>query len=579
MTSIDEADDEVVKHTPPPRSLSPSKPALKEHSRRDSLASASQVSFDDPSNSSLHPHRRPHSVSFSDQASESSLSQYNVTPTSSKTSQAHAAATSANKRQSKVMVGNGGSQVRVQANGTQQNTGSPQRKASITEKAAALASNMHLKEPDVRSPNIEAAAAAKRSSLQNANQSDGPAAHHYRTLAYGVGDEHKLSEAALNEHNSSVNGGSKPVEAVSDDEDTISMTSESSWKRERDSRPKMGFSMREFSKEEETVTPKVVEVKEPSALNPITEVSHHPTAATTKPSTRPTSALVKTRPQSPKPIRSPTPNGAVKPSTVKSATPAATVLKRTPSTSSFERERPQSTQGSAFKMKSLRDQQPQQLQYSSVGDFSEPQQPAQHRTFRSRFADSDSEDEGPVRSSGAAAKSNNRFSLRQEVATPQAHYQGMGVEEQLPEKKRGFFSRSKPSKILDQQHPQHQGYKVQALNEAMQKASYHPSTYTSDLHGDDDDLNSITNANTLANSGSNYNRRVVNPVAAGAARASAKPDGLLTLRAGNNQQHRSDGLLTLRTGHNQHHRSDSDQGAVLGKKKKFRGLRKVFGLS
>lgn len=318
-----------------------------------------------------------------------------------------------------------------------------ERKPSVTETAASAAAKKHSPKKTVnKAPSNQAAAAAK-SSAQKIES-----AHHYRAIAYGDDEATpaaaatnavaatpaptptptKLTEAAVAQHNvahahaAKTNGRlhearfaerPNPID-YSDDDDTISMNSESSWRRTRDTnRPMVGFSMRGLRNaepEQTVVEPKELkegedekEVKEAEVLADVkneTEGHHVPLPAAAAPPPvsilkKPSAKFKETKPGKP-PVIKALPKPAAPP-------PAYSqhVLKRTPSNSSFERDR--GAPSSAFKMMSLRDPaaRPNGSAQSASGMGMSAGMAASvgagygassgGRMFRSRFADSDSD--------------------------------------------------------------------------------------------------------------------------------------------------------------------------------------------
>lgn len=494
VPSIEEGP-EPIKHIPPPRSLSPSKPALKDSSRTASVTSATGEDFLSPNT----PYVKHHSVSFSDHPSDDSLSHStSTTPATSRESRqsiiiakqpipgaassakkeraARAAANSAatsvtSKRQSVTGApkqANGSKPVRkpsvtetaataaakIHTPPVVKKTDGLQRKPSVTETAASTASKKHAKQPEVRETAPQAAAAAKTSALQNSSSM----AHHYRAIAYDEEPEVPLTEAAVDKHNTTEVGFKdtedlipEPVE-FSDDEDTISMNSESSWKRSREDRPRMSLSLRDLKSEPEPVPESFPEPKQSdSSLAAISEDgvdnAAPPPAA---PIVIPTSILKK-----PSSARAGA-NGAKKP-VKKVQTPASPtkpnggaskdynhlVLKRTPSNSSFERD-PTASARSGFKMMSMRDERLSVGPGFSGGAHNHHNPPiaasAQPRSYGSRFADSDSDDDLP-----RTARPGNRTSLRDPVSftSPVAAPAAQASTAEPPHKKKGFFSKYK----------------------------------------------------------------------------------------------------------------------------------------
>lgn len=477
-------DSEPIKHNPPPRSLSPSKPSLKDHSRTGSIGSL--VSSDEGNTAtSLQPHPAPvkrHSVSFSDQPSESSLSQYASNVTTPATSRESRQSFIIPKQPATARNPNAGINTgqRAGPHAPNRQSGLPSksnpavsvtRKSSITETAASAAAKMHAKQPIEKRPNAQATAAAKLSSERNNNS------HHYRAIAFEEEPhENKLTEAAVTKLNANGVNGKSTEDLIADpaefsDDDTISMNSDSSWRRPRAPRHKMGFSVRDHEDEPKSVDPKsalaspILIVKEPktqgASLGAMPEEDVIPIPTST---VAPASILKK-----PSARLGPDP-----PRVVRSQAPAkALVLKRTPSTSSFERG--PSGSSSAFKMMSLRDQP-----IGGGGGFSRGSGPPgtaapSSRMMGSRFADSDSEDEGYSRSARTAAPPPNRMSLRTNGPSPnnRAHQGGRSrptapavtavaapaaaaAHNDSNSKKTGMFGRIKQERVSSLPPPPHQ---------------------------------------------------------------------------------------------------------------------------
>lgn len=341
-----------------------------------------------------------------------------------------------------------------------------QRKPSLTETAASAAAKKHAKKPETKTPNVEAAAAAKTSSQLKDKEA---ASHHYRAIAFDEDPvDTKLTEAAVKKHNSTEVGFKDTADLIpdavefSEDEDTISMNSDSSWKRSRENRPKIGFTLRDLHDEpdkklsppsmevvsegnDSSVAPSVpgndssgvpsVPANDSSAVPGVTAndsldapavPGNDSLAAPVVPGNDSPAAPVATTPASilKKPsvrLGPPEKKGTKKVQTPASPTkPNGTkdyknmVLKRTPSTSSFERE-PASTT-SAFKMKSLRDQHPSAGYGGGFsGGANPPIATTTPRHYNSRFADSDSDDDGFMHTS---SPQNHRISLRDPAPAP-----------------------------------------------------------------------------------------------------------------------------------------------------------------
>lgn len=478
VTSIDEQE-EPVRHSPPPRSLSPSKPALKDNSRASSLNSGS----------TLQVPKRRHSVSFTD-LSESKLSsattltnQMQQKRHSSAAGHVHAAANAVKSngspttphksiKNSNIQKSNSPNTVNtslgkvlglpiqtkrqtVKERGEERHAGtfsgaSLQRKSSVTENTASTAARK-IKNETVKinehNDNSKLAAAASSVVISNhhipahnntstkhthTTNNTKPVAtaaaiasnnhfHHYRALAYGD-DTGAASAAAAADKN--INGSIKlnsTDEAVdeeypapipiysSEEDDVISMSSESSWRR---SHKKPASGLNGFKKSSGTKSKTLHAATTDSAANvPASPTKAFKVSKPTQTKKKGTANNMTSNGSSGTKPRPKSFSTSSKTQTQQTALSVAKrepqhILKRTPSVSSFEREN-SGNPGSAFKLMSLRDRTAGKStsfssNISSTTDTRNTMASSglvssssfgSHPGFSSRFADSDSEDE------------------------------------------------------------------------------------------------------------------------------------------------------------------------------------------
>jgi hypothetical protein len=476
VTSIDEQD-EPVRHSPPPRSVSPSKPALKDISRTSSLTSGStlqvpkrrhSVSFTDfneskissiilPANAAQHKRHSTVAGFVHPAANSAKLPESPTTPPTNnkthrnsiirKSSSASTVSPSLSKtlgvpvqikrqtvkergeeRHLHTLSGDGGFQHKPSMKENAAPVAVPKSKSESVKtkehkdnsKLAAAASSVVVRNHHIPTHNTTS---TKHTHTNNLTKPVAAAAaqasnnhHHYRTLAYGddtgvAGAAAAAGKKATN--NIKVGSAEESVDEEypapvpiysSDEEDVISMSSESSWKRGR-AAPAGGLTgFRKTKARKSNVTS--VSTGAPEAV-----VTAPPTTA---------SKIVKSRLPKKVLINGKATNETSKPllksvAVAKTPTqPAASmapkresqlILKRTPSVSSFEREGSGSS-GSAFKLMSLRDRKTEAPDlsggFSSVAGNSSTAASSRLESssffggsagFSSRFTDSGSEDE------------------------------------------------------------------------------------------------------------------------------------------------------------------------------------------
>lgn len=473
VTSIDELD-EHVRHSPPPRSLSPSKPALKDVSRTSPHTSGSNLQV---------PKRR-HSVSFSD-FNESKISAVTLPPNPAQHKRhstvagfAHPAtksvklpenpttppANNKTNRNSIIRKGSGSSTVNpslsktlgvpvqfkrqtVKERGEERHArtlsgdATFHPKPSVKETAAPVTVSKSKPESvKTKEHNDNSKLAAAASSVvvrghhlpahnntftkhTHTNNNTKPVAaaaakalnnhHHYRALAYGDDAGVGGASAATGKkaaNNIKVESTEEAVDKEypapvpihsSDEDDVISMSSESSWRRSR-ATPTGGLTGLRTTK-----APKLnatsASTEAPAAVATAPPVTASKVAKSGLPRKVATNGKVINGTSKPKPVavaKTPTQLGA----SVVPKRESQQVLKRTPSVSSFERDGSGSS-GSAFKLMSLRDRRTEAPGlsggFSSVAGSSTTASGGHESSsffsgpagFSSRFADSDSEDE------------------------------------------------------------------------------------------------------------------------------------------------------------------------------------------
>lgn len=256
----------------------------------------------------------------------------------------------------------------------------PKSQLSTPGTAAAAAAMKHSKPAIKTGPSVTATAAARSSVARNT----------------GVPAKLLLTESAMSKHNGAQRGSFDPTERMSDvdyledQSDIISMNSNSSWQPRAVRQSKMGVSMRAKGAANGTSTG----VTNGTGYVPLSAPS----------------ANGNSRAQ-----RRPKPNP--RPPVLKNPGKdySQFILKRTPSNSSFEKEREKKGKdvNSAFKMMTLRAPRQPQVDVTPVHsadiDSASPEEknggkalaaasgsPSMAKLFKSRFLDSDSEEETPV---------------------------------------------------------------------------------------------------------------------------------------------------------------------------------------
>lgn len=394
-----------VVHTPPARALSPSKPALKP-ARRPSLQSTQ--SEESHASTLLTENRaRSNRVSFSSQASTASIPKRT-------------------KRTKYIKRDKGDSDDSDSGNSVYSDaseylpTSTPNRptkasigKPSVQNQAALAAAKSINKQSNTSNRPSPSAAAAARSSLQVNGQ--------VKKQPTPV----KLTEAAVSKHNAATRGPYKPTDTIPDlseyldevdTDDVISMNSTSSWQPRSKQPPKLVQSMRTTTE---------------APINGGASVKYKPEPQFAQSATSGAAVKVSaSKRQQPKPL------------TVKQPSKDYShyVLKRTPSNSSFEKEaKKKGANSSAFKMMTLRS--PKKM--SPVASSELPQTinggngfaaadglPPAAKPFKSRFADSDSEEE--VVPDPVSPKQSSSFVTKLSSLRPRAFSQSSKNDQTIP---------------------------------------------------------------------------------------------------------------------------------------------------
>lgn len=400
-----------VVHTPPDRALSPSKSALKP-TRRASLQSTQ--SEESHASTLLTDNRaRSNRVSFSSQGSTASIpkpkKRIKYIKRDKGDSDDSDSGNSVYSDASEYLP------IPVPVNGANRSTTASTTKPPVQNQAALAAAKSFNKPSNTSNRPSPSAAAAARSSLQV----NGPVKKQPTPA--------KLTEAAVLKHNAATRGTYKPTDAIPDlseyleevdNDDVISMNSTSSWQPRSKQQPKMVQSMRTSMEQPANGGASVKSRTDPQFAQSATS------GAAVKVSTN--------KRQQPKPPTLKHPSKDY----------SQYVLKRTPSNSSFEREKEKKkANSSAFKMMTLRS--PRKM--SSVAS-SEPPQTVNGgngfaaadgaatvaKPFKSRFADSDSEDEVAVAPEPVSPKQSSSFVTKLSSFRPRAFSQSSKSDQAVP---------------------------------------------------------------------------------------------------------------------------------------------------